>query len=83
MVNNQSTYEKLDKHLDLTIMKKLNKLINKHKAIFTDNEFKYLNEADDNTSNFYGLLKIQKFRLIINANKEQNSEAVNITNCRT
>ena len=83
MINNQSTYEKLDKHLDLTIMKKLNKLINKHKDIFTDNEFKYLNEADDNTSNFHGLLKIQKFRLIINANKEQNSEAVNITNCRT
>ena len=83
MINNQSTYEKLDKHLDLTIMKKLNKLINKHKDIFTDNEFKYLNEADDNTSNFYGHLKIQKFRLIINGNKEQNSEAVNITNCRT
>ena len=39
---------------------------------------KYLNEVDYDTSNFYGLPKILKSRLIINAIKEQNSEVVSI-----
>ena len=51
----------------------LKKLLSKHKNIFTDKEFKYLNEADYNTSNFYGFLKMHKFRLVTNAIKEQNS----------
>ena len=68
----------LDKNLDPTIMKKLKKLLNKHKSIFTVKEFKYLNEADYSTSNFYGLPKIHKSQLITNAIKEQNSEVVSI-----
>ena len=74
--SNQNTYQKLDKNLDPTIMKKLKKLSNKHKSIFTVKEFKYLNEADFSTSNFYGLPKIHKSQLITNAIKEQNSEVV-------
>ena len=76
-LSNQSTYQKLDKNLDQTIMKKIKKLLNKHKNIFIDKEFKYLNETD-NKSNFYGLLKIHKPRLITNAIKQENSEAVSI-----
>ena len=76
--NNQITYQKLDKNLDPTIMKKLKKLLNKHKRIFTVKEFKYLNGADFITSNFYGLPKIHKSQLITNAIKEQNSEVVSI-----
>ena len=49
-----------------------------HKNIFTGKESKYLNEADYNTSNYYGLPKIHKSRLITNAIKEQNSKVVNI-----
>ena len=45
------TYQKLDKNLDPAIMKKFRKLLSKHKNIFTDKEFKYLNESDNNTSN--------------------------------
>ena len=56
-LSNQNTYQKLDKNLDPTVMKKLEKLLNKHKSIFTVKEFKCLNEADYNTSNFYGSLK--------------------------
>ena len=41
-------------------------------------EFKYLNEADCNTSNFYGLPKIHKSQLITNAIEKQNSEVVSI-----
>ena len=77
-LSNQNTYQKLDKNLDPTIMKKLKKLLNKHKSIFTVKEFKYLNEADYSTSNFYGLPKIHKSQLITNAIKEQNSEVVSI-----
>ena len=69
-LSNQNTYQKLDKNLDHTIMKKLKKLLNKHKSIFTDKKFKYLNETDYNTSNFYGLPKILKSQLITNAIKE-------------
>ena len=76
--SNQNTYQKLDKNLDPTIMKKLKKILNKHKSIFTVKEFKYLNEADYSTSNFYGLPKIHKSQLITNAIKEQNSEVVSI-----
>ena len=39
---------------------------------------KYLNEADYNTSNFYGLPKIHKSQLITNTIKKQNSEVVSI-----
>ena len=45
-LKNQNTYQKLDKNLDPTIMKKLKELLNKHKNIFTDKECKYLNEVD-------------------------------------
>ena len=38
-------------------MKKLKKLLNKDKSMFTDKEFKYLNEADYNITNFTGSLK--------------------------
>ena len=39
-LTNQNTYLKLDKNLDLTFMKKLKKILNKHKSIFTVKEFK-------------------------------------------
>ena len=65
-LSNQNTYQKLDKNLDPTIMKKLKKLLNKHKSIFIVKEFKYLNEADYNTSIFYGLPKIHKSQLTTN-----------------
>ena len=61
-LNNQNKYQKLDKNLEPTIMKIFRKL-NKHKNIFTDKEFKYLNEANYNKSNFYGLCKIHKLYL--------------------
>ena len=72
------TYQKLDKNLDYTIMKKLRKLLNKHKSIFTVKQFKYLNGADFSTSNFYGLPKIHKSQLITNSIKEQNYAVVSI-----
>ena len=34
-LSNQNTYQQLDKNLDLTRMKQLKKLFNKHKIIFT------------------------------------------------
>ena len=53
---------------------KIEKLLNKRKSIFTVKEFKYLNEADYNTRNFYRLPKIHKSQLITNAIKEKKSK---------
>ena len=51
--NNQNTYQKMDKNLDPTNIKKnKKKLLNRHKSIFTDNDIKDLNEADYNTKTF-------------------------------
>ena len=44
---NENLYQKLDKNLFRTIIK--------HKSIFADKKFKYLNKADYNRSNFHGL----------------------------
>ena len=56
-LSNQNTYQKLDKNLDPTIMKKLKKLLNKHKSIFTVKEFKYLNELIIAQAVFTGSLR--------------------------
>ena len=69
--SNRNTYQKLDKHLNPIIMKKLRKLLNRlWTSIFTVKEFKYLNEDYYSTSNFYGLTKIHKSQLITNATKK-------------
>ena len=70
-LNNQNTYQKIGWKFGpyyYEKKKQKKKLLNKHKNIYTDKELKYLNETDYNTSNFYGLFKIPKFRLITNAN---------------
>ena len=82
-LSNQNTYQKLNKNLDPTIMKKLKKLLSKHKSIFTDKEFEYLSETDYNTSNFFELPKIHKSQLITNAIKEQILKSLVSTNRRT
>ena len=46
--------------MDPTIQKFFKNLLNKHKNVFTDKEFKYFNETDYNRSNFYGLPEIQR-----------------------
>ena len=53
---------------------KIETLLNKCKSIFTVKEFKYLNEADYNTRNFYRLTKIHKSQLITNAIKGKKSK---------
>ena len=81
--SNRSTYQKLDKHLNPIIMKKLWKQLNRlWKSIFTVKEFKYLNDDYYNTSNFYGLTKIHKSQLITNAIKKKNLKSLVSTNSR-
>ena len=61
-----------------TELSTVNRSSGKYKSIFTDKWFKYLNETDYNTSNFYGLPKIHKSQLITFPIKEQNSEVASI-----
>ena len=71
MIYEYKTYQKLDKNLDPIVMKKLRKL-------FSDKDFNLLNEVNYNSNHFYGLPQVQRFQLITNVIKEQNSEYVNI-----
>ena len=57
------------------ISKNFKKLLNRHKSIFTDNDIKYLNEADYNTKTFQ---RLPMSRIITHASKRQNSEVFSI-----
>ena len=59
-------------------MKEIAKIIKKYKDNFTKKEKEYLTSLSYNTSNFYGLLKTHKSKLIQNAIKEQQKEYVHI-----
>ena len=59
-------------------MKGIAKIIEKYKDNLTKKEKEYLTSFSYNTSNFYGLPKIHKSKLIQNAIKEQQKEYVHI-----
>ena len=59
-------------------MKEIVKISEKYKDNLTKKEKEYLTSFSYNTSNFYGLPKIQKSKLIQNAFKEQQKEYVHI-----
>ena len=54
-------------------MKKIKKLLNKHKTILAHQQFKYLNEAHYNTSIYSSLPKRQKSQLVTYAIKEKKN----------
>ena len=60
-----STYKKIDLNIDMKIHKNLKIFLQKHNKCFTESEQKFLNEKSFETSNFYGLPKIRKSKLII------------------
>ena len=57
-------------------MNELKVHIENYKSQLTMDEIKYLTEFQHKTSNFYGLPKVHKSKIIANAIKEQNSEEV-------
>ena len=58
------TYEKLKANKDFNIAKNLAELIKKYKKSFTEAEFKCLTSTDFKTSQFYGLPKVHKSKIL-------------------
>ena len=62
----------------MKIHKNLKKLLHKYNKCFTESEQKFLNEKSFETSNFYGLTKIHKSKVIEAAIHSQNTEVVGV-----
>ena len=76
--NDASTYKKLDLNIDMKIHKNLNKFLNKYYKCFTESGQKFLNEKSFETSNFYGLVKIHKSKVIEAVFNYQNTEVIEV-----
>ena len=72
-LNDKTTYKMVESNCDAKVMKGIAKIIEKYKDNLTKREKEYLLSFSYNTSNFYGLPKIHKSKLIQNAIKEQQS----------
>ena len=78
MLNDRETYKELNKNIDAGILRKICKLTEKYKEQLTPKEIRYLTKFDHQTSQFYGLPKIHKCKIIKDKIKENPSEYVQI-----
>ena len=77
-LNDETTYKMVEANCDVKVMKGIGKIIQKCEYNLTKKENEYLPSFPYNTSNFYGLPKTHKSKLIQNAIKEQQNEYVHI-----
>ena len=75
-LDDASTYKILDLNIDMKIHENLKKLLHRYNKCFTESEQKFLNEKSFETSNFYGLPKIHKSKVIEAAIHSQNTDVV-------
>ena len=68
-LNDETTYKMVEANYDTKVMKGIAKIIEKYKDNLTKKEKNILQVSHYNTSNFYGLPKIPKSKLIQNAIK--------------
>ena len=68
----------VEANCDAKVMKRIAKINEKYKDYLRKKEKEYLTSFWYNTSNFYGLPKIDKSKLIQNAIREQQKEFVHI-----
>ncbi len=80
MLQDTETYSELDENMDRQVINKIKKLTEEYDNCLTDKEKDYLTKFDYKTSQFYGLPKIHKSKLIIEAIKEQNNECIQLLN---
>ena len=66
----------------MKIHKNLKKLLHKYNKCFTESEQKFMNEKSFEASNFYGLPKIHKTKVIEAAVHSQNTEVVEVRESR-
>ena len=77
-LNDKKTYKKVTKSCDNNTMTELKRLTEKFKNELTQQEIKYLTNFSFKTSNFYGLPKIHKSKLIKAAIENQNNECIQL-----
>ena len=77
-LDDASTYKNLDLNIEMKIPKHLKKLLHKYSKCFIESEQKFLNEKSFETSNFYGLPKIHKSKVIEAAIHSQNTEVIEV-----
>jgi hypothetical protein len=80
ILEDTSTYRLIPQAIDLTVHNKIKKLTQTFSSELTVAEIDYVTKFEYKTSQFYGLPKIHKSEIIINAIKEQNSDTVSIKN---
>ena len=76
MLSNESTYKKLPQSKEGDAKKVIEKFVKKYSRSLTEEEQKYIAAFDMNISNIYGLPKIHKSKIIIDAINTQKSEYV-------
>ena len=72
----EGTYKKVSNNTDSTVMKRYLTLMAKYKHLLTKDEFSYLTVFRYQTSNFYGLPKIHKSKIISEAINNQPEEYI-------
>ena len=77
-LNDTKTYKETDTNIDKKVMTSLKKHVSTYKTELTSKEIDYLTKFNSKSSNFYGLPKIHKSKIIAEEIKKQNSEIINI-----
>ena len=75
-LGDSETYQPISPNSDQLVMNKIGQLTEKYKQNLTKAEIQYLTNFSYTTSNFYGLPKVHKSKLIADAVKAQNSEYI-------
>ena len=76
--NNEKTWNMFELNCDAKVMKGIAKILKKCKDNLTTTTTKSLTSFSYNLSNFYGLNKINKFKVIQKGTKEQQKKYVHI-----
>ena len=78
ILQDEETYKKTNKNCDKKVFKDLEKFIAKFSNCLSKEEQDFLTKFSFSTSNFYGLPKVHKSKIIQEAIQVQNSEYVKI-----
>lgn len=79
ILNDEAYYSKLNTHPEKELQLKYKKFLKKHKGQLTKKEFEYLENFEAKTSNFYGLPKVHKSKIINEKCKSATSGYVEIS----
>ena len=78
ILNDSNNYEKTSKNFDKDTMKNIHVLCQKFNDHLTEKEIDYVTKFEYRTSNFYGLPKIHKSKLLKDAIVDQNSAIIQL-----